>query len=191
MACGRAGKAIFQGAARSCGLRRLRACRDHPRASVKDSRQGRLGGCATADSPALFRNFFWRNRPQKHKTRLGGGVGVPAKTARWLEHFGRALSGSGVLSIARGTQRRSARRIFGHPWMRRAALDGSLAAFLNPSLATPEHAVAVEGWISRSSVIIINPAMPPEQDRRRTERTQKRRKINAGVRSRPFSLFQA
>jgi hypothetical protein len=40
-------------------------------------------------------------------------------------------------------------------------------------------------------VIIINPAMPPEQDRRRTERTQKRRKINAGVRSRSFSLFQA
>jgi hypothetical protein len=37
-------------------------------------------------------------------------------------------------------------------------------------------------------VIIINPAMPPEQDRRRTERTQKRRKINAGVRSQPFSL---
>jgi hypothetical protein len=33
-------------------------------------------------------------------------------------------------------------------WMRRAALDGSLAAFLNPSLATPERAVAqVEGWI--------------------------------------------
>ena len=33
-------------------------------------------------------------------------------------------------------------------WMRRADLDGSLAAFLNPSLATPEHAVAqVEGWI--------------------------------------------
>jgi hypothetical protein len=30
--------------------------------------------------------------------------------------------------------------------MRRADLDGSLAAFLNPSLATPEHAVAqVEG----------------------------------------------
>jgi hypothetical protein len=33
--------------------------------------------------------------------------------------------------------------------------------------------------------------MPPEQDLRRTERTQKRREINAGVRSRPFSLFQA
>ena len=33
-------------------------------------------------------------------------------------------------------------------WMRRADLDGSLAAFLNPSLATPERAVAqVEGWI--------------------------------------------
>ena len=33
-------------------------------------------------------------------------------------------------------------------WMRRAALDGSLAAFLNPSLATPERAGAqVEGWI--------------------------------------------
>jgi hypothetical protein len=33
-------------------------------------------------------------------------------------------------------------------WMRRADLDGKLAAFLNPSLATPEHAVAqVEGWI--------------------------------------------
>jgi hypothetical protein len=33
-------------------------------------------------------------------------------------------------------------------WMRRPALDGSLAAFLNPSLATPERAVAqVEGWI--------------------------------------------
>jgi hypothetical protein len=33
-------------------------------------------------------------------------------------------------------------------WMRRAALDGSLAAFLNPSLATPERAVAqVEGWL--------------------------------------------
>jgi len=33
-------------------------------------------------------------------------------------------------------------------WMRRADLDGSLAAGLNPSLATPERAVAqVEGWI--------------------------------------------
>ena len=34
-------------------------------------------------------------------------------------------------------------------WMRRADLDGSLAAFLNPSLATPERAVAqVEGgWM--------------------------------------------
>jgi hypothetical protein len=33
-------------------------------------------------------------------------------------------------------------------WMRRADLDGSLAAFLNPSLATTERAVAkVEGWI--------------------------------------------
>ena len=33
-------------------------------------------------------------------------------------------------------------------WMRGADLDGSLAAFLNPSLATPERAVAqVEGWI--------------------------------------------
>jgi hypothetical protein len=34
-------------------------------------------------------------------------------------------------------------------WMRRADLDGSLAAFFSPSLATPERAVAeVEGWIS-------------------------------------------
>jgi hypothetical protein len=138
MACGRAGKAIFQGAARSCGLRRLRACRDHPRASVKDSRQGRLGGCAAADSPALFRNFFWRNRPQKHKTRLGGGVGVPAKTARWLEHFGRALSGSGVLSIARGTQRRSARRIFGHRVdAPRRPRRGALPRFLTRRLPRP------------------------------------------------------
>jgi hypothetical protein len=33
-------------------------------------------------------------------------------------------------------------------WIRRADLDGSLAAFLNPSLVTPERAVAqVEGWI--------------------------------------------
>ena len=32
-------------------------------------------------------------------------------------------------------------------WMRGADLDGSLAAFLNPSLGTPERAVAVEGWI--------------------------------------------
>jgi hypothetical protein len=33
-------------------------------------------------------------------------------------------------------------------WMRRADLDGSLAAFLNPSLVKPERAVAeVEGWI--------------------------------------------
>jgi hypothetical protein len=33
-------------------------------------------------------------------------------------------------------------------WMRRADLEGSLAAFLNPSLGTPERAVAqVEGWI--------------------------------------------
>jgi hypothetical protein len=33
-------------------------------------------------------------------------------------------------------------------WMRRADLGGRLAAFLNPSLATPERAVAqVEGWI--------------------------------------------
>jgi hypothetical protein len=33
-------------------------------------------------------------------------------------------------------------------WMHRADLDGSLAAFLNPSLAPPERAVAqVEGWI--------------------------------------------
>ena len=33
-------------------------------------------------------------------------------------------------------------------WMRRADLDGSLAAFLNPSLAMPERPVAqVEGWI--------------------------------------------
>jgi hypothetical protein len=33
-------------------------------------------------------------------------------------------------------------------WMPRADLDGSLAMFLNPSLATPERAVAqVEGWI--------------------------------------------
>jgi len=32
--------------------------------------------------------------------------------------------------------------------MRRADLDGRLAAFLNPSLAPPERAVAqVEGWI--------------------------------------------
>ena len=33
-------------------------------------------------------------------------------------------------------------------WIRRADLDESLSAFLNPSLATPERAVAqVEGWI--------------------------------------------
>jgi hypothetical protein len=33
-------------------------------------------------------------------------------------------------------------------WMRRADLDGSLDAFLNPSLAMPERAVAqFEGWI--------------------------------------------
>jgi hypothetical protein len=33
-------------------------------------------------------------------------------------------------------------------WMRRADLDGRLAAFLNPSLATPERAVALaERWI--------------------------------------------
>jgi hypothetical protein len=33
-------------------------------------------------------------------------------------------------------------------WMRRADLDGRLAAFLNPWLSTPERAVAqVEGWI--------------------------------------------
>jgi hypothetical protein len=31
-------------------------------------------------------------------------------------------------------------------WMRRADLDGSLAAFLNPSLAMPDRAVA-QGWI--------------------------------------------
>jgi hypothetical protein len=56
-------------------------------------------------------------------------------------------------------------------WMRRADLDGSLAAFLNPSLATPEHAVAqVEGWILGVAWPSSITAMPPEQDRRRTER---------------------
>ena len=74
---------------------------------------------------------------------------------RWLEHSGRR---SAVVEVYPSLWSRKFAReerngdqhdaYSAAAWMRRADLDGSLAAFLNPSLATPERAVAqVEGWI--------------------------------------------
>ena len=130
---------------------------------------------------ALYRATFWEKQtletqnPPRRRGRCPGEDRSMAGTSR------PALSGGGGLSVAvepklraRGTQRRSTRRIFGHRVDAPRRLRREPCRVSQPVAC---HARARGGTgrrvDPRSSVIIINPAMPPEYGRHRTERNVK------------------
>jgi hypothetical protein len=92
-------------------------------------------GCASFASGAASRPISGRSM---------AGIFRP-NAQRWVEVYPSLWSGKFVREERNGDQHDA---YSAAAWMHRADLDGSLAAFLNPSLATLERAVAqVEGWI--------------------------------------------